>query len=605
MKNALPSISTVLRRWLLLGTLGVFVIVSSAMVFLQFRLALRDIRNLLQITVRDVSQDIQEASDEDALVTARQLASAYLSGDYTDLKQLKRLYDLSEINVIDSSGIIVESTEPRLLGYDMASGRQSAEFLVLLGDKDSYVQPLQPINIDETILRKYAGVKLSDDSFILAGFSAEQCQNSLADNLQEITRSRHVMENGKVFVLDAELNLVSGRDDLSGERLKRIFSEGDKLGEPNEMVLINDAGLREYWLYDILKGYRIVAVLSQNEALASVRGSAISRTVTGVVLMIIINLGIAHVVKAEVQRPVDAVAEALSSITGGNLDRRLDIRSSREFARISDEINETVDALKGYIDREAARIDEELAYARRIQVSALPVLTGTYTDDPAFRLYTSMDTAREVGGDFYDFYKTEKGTLAFLIADVSDKGIPAAMFMMTGKTVLRDSVERMDGIGSAMAYANRHLCEGNEAGMFITAWVGLLNLESGVVHFANAGHNPPVLIRDGQARMLEMDSDLILAVMDDTEYKTQMLKLEPHDLLFLYTDGVTEACNGAKELYGEKRLLEALRGVVPMEDNICELVCRRVKTSVDAFAAGAPQTDDITMLCLYYCGQNT
>ncbi len=604
MKNALPSISTVLRRWLLLGTLAVFVIVSSTLVFLQYRLALRDIRNLLQITVRDVSQNIQEASDEDALITVRQLASAYLSGHYTDLKQLKGLYGLSEINVIDSSGIIVESTEPRLLGYDMASGRQSAEFLVLLGDEDAYVQPLQPINFNGTILRKYAGVKLPGDSFIQAGYSAAQCQNSLADNLQDITENRHVMEKGAVFVLDDKLNLVSGQDDFSGARLKRIFSEGGKPGKPNEMALINDAGLREYWMYDILKGYRIVAVVSQNEALASVRGSAISRTVTGVVLIIIINLGIAHVVKAAVQRPVDAVTEALSSITGGNLDRRLDIRSSREFARISDEINETVDALKGYIDREAARIDEELAYARRIQVSALPALTGTYTDDPAFRLYASMDTAREVGGDFYDFYRPDKGTLAFLIADVSDKGIPAAMFMMTGKTVLRDSVERMDDIGSAMAYANEHLCEGNEVDMFITAWVGLLNLETGVVHFANAGHNPPVLIRDGQARILEIDSDLILAVMDDAEYKSQTLKLEPHDLLLLYTDGVTEASNGARELYGEKRLLEALSGIVPEEDNICELVCRRVKASVDAFAAGAPQADDITMLCLYYRGQN-
>ena len=605
MKNALPSISTVLRRWLLLGTLGAFVIVSSTMIFLQYRLALQDIRNLLQIAVRDVSQDIQEASDEDALVTVRQLASAYLSGQYRDLEQLKRLYGLSEINVIDSRGIIVESTEPRFLGYDMASGSQSAEFLVLLGDAESYVQPLQPTNYDETILRKYAGIKLPGDRFILAGYSAAQCQNSLGDNLQDITDSRHVMEKGKVFVLDSELNLVSDGDDLSAARLKRIFSEGDKLGEPNEMVLINDAGLREYWLYDILKGYRIVAIVSQNEALASIRGSAISRTVTGVVLIIIINLGIAHVVRVAVQRPVDEVAEALSSITGGNLDRRVNIQTSREFARISDEINETVDALKGYIDREAARIDEELAYAGRIQASSLPVLTAAFTDDPVFRIFASMDTAREVGGDFYDFYKPDTRTLAFLIADVSGKGIPAAMFMMTGKTVLRDCIEYTDDIGSAMAYANKRLCEGNEADMFVTAWMGLLDLDTGLVRFANAGHNPPVLIRDGQASFLEMDSDLILAIMDDAEYSSQVLPLEPQDLLLLYTDGITEAINEAKELYGEKRLLESLGGIVPEEDNICELVCRRVKDSVDAFSAGAPQADDITMLCLYYRGQNT
>ena len=228
------------------------------------------------------------------------------------------------------------------------------------------------------------------------------------------------------------------------------------------------------------------------------------------------------------------------------------------------------------------------------------MLTAAFTDDPAFRLYAFMDTAREVGGDFYDYYKPGKRTVAFLIADVSGKGIPAAMFMMTGKTVLRDCVERMDDIGSALANANKRLCEGNKAGMFITAWIGLLDLETGMVRFGNAGHNPPVLIRNGQPSFLEMDSDLILAVMDDAEYKSQTLTLEPNDLLFLYTDGVTEAASEAKELFGEKRLLEALSGVVPEGDNICELVCQRVKASVDAFAAGAPQADDITMLCLYY-----
>lgn len=604
MRKALPSISSVLQKWLLLGTLAVFVITSGSMGYLQYRLALRDIRNLLQITIRDVANEIQEASDEDSLIVVRQLASAYLSGHYPDLKQLKKLYGLSEINVIDSSGIIVESTEPRYLGYDMASGAQSAEFLVLLGDEEMYVQPLQPLAFDETTLRKYAAVKLPDDRIIQAGYSETQVQNSLADNLQDITENRHVMEKGPVFVLDHDLNLVSGQDDLTGARLKRVFSGGDKLEEPNEMVLIDDTNLREYWMYDTLEGYRIVAIVSQNEALASVRGSALTRALTGIVLMIIIYLGIAHVVKAAVQRPVDEVAEALSSIIGGNLDRRLDIHTSREFARISDGINETVDALKGYIAREAARIDEELAYARRIQVSALPMLNGTFTGDPLFRLYASMDTAREVGGDFYDFYKPDARTLAFLIADVSGKGIPAAMFMMTGKTVLRDCVERTDDIGSAMAYANKRLCEGNEADMFITAWIGLLDLDTGVLRFANAGHNPPVLIRDGQASSLKMDCDLILAIMEDTEYNSQTLKLEPHDLLFLYTDGVTEAANGAKELFGEKRLLEALSGIEPEGDDICERVCCRVKDSVAAFAAGAPQADDITMLCLYYRGKN-
>ena len=469
--------------------------------------------------------------------------------------------------------------------------RLSAEFMKLMEQTEELVQPLRHVAHDEETLRKYAGIRLNKGGIMQVGCSEKQFQTNLGDNIMGITGNRHVMETGLVYILDADLELVTQRADLPGEKLKRIFSEGDRL---NELTLITDGGKSEYWMYDILEGYRIVAIVPQEEALATVRDSAVRLAVTSVVLFIMIYMGIAYVVKVFVLRPVDEVDEALAVITGGNLDRRLDIQTSREFARISDGINKTVDALKGYIAREAARIDEELAYASRIQTSALPLLTAAFTDDPA-----------EVGGDFYDFYKTDKGTVAFLIADVSGKGIPAAMFMMTAKTVLRDCVERTNDIGSAMACANKRLCEGNEADMFVTAWIGLLDLDTGLVRFANAGHNPPVLIRDGQARFLEMDSDLILAIMDDAEYSSQTLQLEPHDLLLLYTDGVTEAANEAKEFYGEKRLLEALRGIVPEEDNICESVCGRVKASVDAFAAGAPQADDITMLCLHYRGQNT
>ena len=600
MKQNLPSISSVLRRWLLLGTLTVFVLTRLVMVFFQYRTEIRDVERLLQITLRDVSHDIQRAADQDLILIARQIAAAYESEGKRDLEELTELYDTSEINVINSSGIIVESTEPKLLGYDMHSHEHPAEFLKLLEQEEEMVQPLQPVAHSENALRKYAGVRLSNGGIIQVGCSEKQFQTNLADNIWGITGNRHVMETGLVYILDADLALVTQRTDLPGERLKRIFSEGNRLGDPNELTLITDGGKPEYWMYDILEGYRIVAIVPQAEALATVRDSAARLAVSSVVLFIIIYLSITHVVKVFVLRPVDEVDEALTVITGGNLDRRLDIRASSEFARISDGINETVDALKGYIAREAARIDEELAYASRIQISALPMLTAAFTDDPAFRLYAFMDTAREVGGDFYDYYKPGKRTVAFLIADVSGKGIPAAMFMMTGKTVLRDCVERMDDIGSALANANKRLCEGNKAGMFITAWIGLLDLETGMVRFGNAGHNPPVLIRNGQPSFLEMDSDLILAVMDDAEYKSQTLTLEPNDLLFLYTDGVTEAASEAKELFGEKRLLEALNGVVPEGDNICELVCQRVKASVDAFAAGAPQADDITMLCLYY-----
>ncbi len=212
-----------------------------------------------------------------------------------------------------------------------------------------------------------------------------------------------------------------------------------------------------------------------------------------------------------------------------------------------------------------------------------------------------MDPAKEVGGDFYDFYITQSDTLHFLIADVSGKGIPAAMFMMRAKTELKSLTEADIPLAEVFTNGNEALCEGNDAGMFVTAWQGSVDLQNGILHYVNAGHNPPLVRHgDGKFEYLRSKAGFVLAGMDGVRYKTQEWQLEKGDVIFLYTDGVTEATNASTELFGEERLLEAINR---SEFTSMEELCAIMKKEVDAFVGDAPQFDDITMLAFRYIGQ--
>jgi sigma-B regulation protein RsbU (phosphoserine phosphatase) len=209
-----------------------------------------------------------------------------------------------------------------------------------------------------------------------------------------------------------------------------------------------------------------------------------------------------------------------------------------------------------------------------------------------------MIAAKEVGGDFYDFYKLSDTTVAFLAADVSGKGIPVAMFMMTAKTIIKDLAESGMAVNDIFTKANEKLCENNESGMFVTAWMGILDITTGQVKFANAGHNPPLLKRaNGSFEYLKTRAGFVLAGMEGIRYRIGELTLSPGDRLFLYTDGVPEATNTENKLYGEDRLLTFMNRNSRVE---ATTLLPALKTNIDEFVGEASQFDDITMLMLDY-----
>ncbi|MCQ2396017.1 MAG: serine/threonine-protein phosphatase, partial [Kiritimatiellae bacterium] len=242
------------------------------------------------------------------------------------------------------------------------------------------------------------------------------------------------------------------------------------------------------------------------------------------------------------------------------------------------------------------RIQADMAMAKAIQANVLPSHFPPY---PALvdkiDIFARMITAKEVGGDFYDFYFVGPSRLALVIADVSGKGVPAALFMMRAKATLQGYLKGGCGLAEAVASANDRLSENNDANMFVTAWVGVVDIATGETEYVNAGHNPPLVKRaDGSVEFLVEKSGPPLAAMGGVPYRKRMLRLSPNDGLVLYTDGVTEAVNPALELYGESRLRETVTGLLGVRD--AQVMLSGIVDSVGRFAGGAEQADDITLL---------
>lgn len=604
-------ISTSFQKWLLLIVGIAFAVTLAFLGGYQTKLFTDSAESLLDVYIKDVRQDIYDTADRNLLTLARAAANEVNSqGEVSDefLRGMLDRYKLSEINIVNPEGIIIVSTDTRQVGYDLKSaGLQSAEFLALLGAMPEFVQAFRTIDFDGKTKRKYAGVTLDYGGFIQVGYDEKAHYASMYVAVLEVVRNRHVGEDGFLIVADSKWNIISDRYNNAAQpitiltAMTRDFASIDKAVMFDEGIYIGGKFQRCFCMYDETDGFRILAVYPYSEAMASRDVSLKVMTAMQILIFGALFILIFYLVRKLVVRNIHKINESLSAITDGNLDTVVDVRSHLEFDSLSNDINATVDTLKRYIKEAEERIDAELAFAKAIQHSALPTVHPLYDNRKEFDIFASMHTAKEVGGDFYDFYFIDEDHLAFLIADVSGKGIPAAMFMMRSKTIIKSYAESGMSVEEVFTLANEKLCEGNDAGMFVTAWMGILNIRNGKVLFANAGHNHPLVKHsDGTFEYLKSRAGFVLAGMEGVRYRKNELVLEPGDAIYLYTDGVTEATDLNEELYGEDRLHSILE---KYKDETMEVICSEIKKDVDLFAGEAPQFDDITMLALKYNGQ--
>lgn len=252
--------------------------------------------------------------------------------------------------------------------------------------------------------------------------------------------------------------------------------------------------------------------------------------------------------------------------------------------------------------KKTERISMELDLAKSIQKNMIPNLYPAFPDRKEFDVYARMEPAKELGGDFYDYYMIDRDHLALIIADVSGKGIPAAMFMMAAKSMINNRAKsRSHDPAKILKAVNKQMTDNNASQMFVTLWMGILEISTGKLTAANAGHEYPCLRQRGGAfELLEDQHSLVLGAMEDTEFTSYEVQLEPGDSLFVYTDGVTEATNGAEELFGGERMLDALNR--DPDAKVTQIV-DSVQNAMNDFVDGAPQFDDFTMLAMKFYGE--
>ena len=327
-----------------------------------------------------------------------------------------------------------------------------------------------------------------------------------------------------------------------------------------------------------------------------------------------LSMGFMWFTEKKISRPVENLARVAHSYYGehsGEEDRQKLLDACREYSGDNTEVGDLarsyismVEDIGGYVTNlqkvtaEKERINAELSLASSIQAHMLPCIFPAFPDRDEFDVYASMTPAKEVGGDFYDFFMVDDSHMAVVMADVSGKGVPAALFMVIAKTLIKNYAQSGIKPEEVFTTVNRLLCDGNKAGLFVTAWLGVLELTTGKLTYVNAGHNPPLIKQNGgEFTYLKSRVSFVLAGMETIKYRQNEITIAPGDRLFLYTDGVTEATNSSIELYGEERLSAFMNS---HSGENAEEILHDLKADIYAFQGEAPQFDDITMLMLDY-----
>ena len=604
------------QKWLLIFVIGAFLITLCLSFYLQTReshsnsidlidLKLDDAVKQIKLNTRNV-EAIRIMTESEALAKARALAEIIYNNTEV-LKEkgwperMEKILDVDEVHIINKDGIIIASSSAT--GYDMASNAQSKEFLAGLGNPNfEYVQEAQPRGMDKKIFQ-YTGVsRLDETGIVQIGYYPTRLANamSLAD-IKNLADGFRIGNHGSILITKSGKIVSSIDEKLLGLRMDSFGIQSGTLNK-KEPFYATIEGKKYLCKPKIFSPYVLIGILPVDEMYVSRNEMVRSLIISNTILFSIVFLLVSFLVDRVVISGIFHVNRSLEKITEGNLNERVDVRSNPEFVSLSDGINSTVSALKEAITEAAARIDKELEFAREIQLSSLPTVFPPYPDRPEFDIFAAIFTAKEVGGDFYDFFMIDEDHLAIVIADVSGKGIPAALFMMTSKTMIQNLAESGRSPAKIFTDANRHLCDNNEAEMFVTAFLGILEISTGKFTYVNAGHNKPLFRQSSKGYdWIHTKPGFILAGLDTTQYKQAEITLNSGDLIFFYTDGITEAMDQSGELFGNDRLKDFLNTPEVIHSDPYNLI-RIVKEEIDKFANNAPQADDITMLAFQYKG---
>ena len=552
----------------------------------------------VQLLRNDLSESAEDLADQFSIILMQicnNAAARINSGSY-DLEQLAATYCLKEINLTDRNGIVTESNLPENIGYDMHSDPESASYLQLLEDSAIPADIYIPTSLDTESICASIGISL-DEGLMQITADVPTLSSRFSYLLQDFANNIRPGAVGFEVLLGPDGQYISITKGYTFDSLPQNRLDSLEEDAKPTIVTINE---KNYFCCCHRDTFTLYAFYPVSNTFLQ---SGLTIFLTSFLLILLfasIYICLRILLHRLVGQQVTSMADTLSEISAGNLDRTIEVSRGREFISLSRDINKTVETLKHYIEEASNRIDAELKMAAAIQNAALPSVNTVQHQRNDFAIQARMCPAKHVGGDFYDFYFTGENELNLSIADVSGKGIPAALFMMRSMATLRDLSCRDLPLEAVFTNGNTTLCEGNDTVTFVTAWQCRLYTDSGLVEYVNAGHNPPLLRKEGQFSYLPKTKGPFLGAFAGVSYHRETLQMQPGDVLLLYTDGIVEAQNAAYELYGEKRLLQLLN--THWTDDMQELL-NLIYEDVNTFVGNAPQFDDMTLVALQYLGE--
>ncbi len=381
-----------------------------------------------------------------------------------------------------------------------------------------------------------------------------------------------------------------------------FYNIPEKVPAPMKKFYAEIQGKKSIVLYKDFDNFRIFGFMTNEEMYRNLNSIAGGVIAFHIVLFVIAYVIMILLVRRVIINGIYKVNNSLTKITQGDLNETVEVKTNREMTLLSDGINTMLTSLKTAMSEKEAQINRELELGRKIQRASLPSSFPAFPGCTEFDLYASMEAAKEVGGYFYDFFLIDDNHICVVIGDVSGKGVPAALFMMRTKVMIRDMIMSGLSVSEAFSQCNKNLCENNETGMFVTAFAAVLEITTGKITCVNAGHNRPLLLKKNSfAEWIFSEGGLMLAAFDGMEYKQSEFYLNSGDTLYIYTDGVTEAFSDRDEIFGDARLQKILSennaSLLPLKELI-----NYINNDIAFFVGTAKQSDDITMLALRYFG---
>ncbi len=599
-------------RWLFFFILTAFIITLSISFYIQTRNAHQMAEHIIQIKVEDASRMMKVANENlkeidariknNALTKARtfsrlvELEPAMLK-DRKKYEAVRKLLDVDELHISNEKGVLICSIPRRYEGYDMHWAKQSAEFLpILTNPKFELAQDIQGKGINRTEKFQYVGVARRDSSgLVQIGYKPDRLTNALKwIDLQEVADSFRIGKTGFLLIYN-DKKLINGLARLHlGVNVEKIPVNRSFFLTINKTPYFGYAKKIDNFLY--------VGFMAKDEIFTSRTNFTYILTITYFLLFGLIFLLVSSLLQKVVISGIAKINKSLEKITNGDLNESVQADNSEEFTALSKGINSTVTALKAANQEMSARIDSELQLAKMIQSASLPKEMPPFPDYSEFSIFAETESARTIGGDFYDYFLLDDNHLIFFIADVSDKGIPAALLMMKSKTLFENIASSCSDVNEILSLLNNQLCRKNDTFMFVSAFLAILEISTGTLVCASAGHKPPAFKRENTPfEYWHIPSGMVLGVMPDQDYVATTFHLKPGDQIILYTDGVVDSINNDSNPFGKDRLLEALNGPILQDLDVCQFP-RVFSNILNRFTNGKEQADDATVLNFIYHG---